>query len=67
MTDNELKIEVMKFALDIARESMYTKRGNLENEYERRTEDRTHYVLPSIDVGEVTSVYKTLLHCIVYK
>jgi hypothetical protein len=60
MTDNELKIEVMKFALDIARESMYTKRGNLENEYERRTEDKTLYVLPSIDVDEVTAVYKKL-------
>jgi hypothetical protein len=64
MTDNELKIEVMKFALDIARESMYTKRGNLENEYERRTEDKTLYVLPSIDVDEVTSVYKKLLYSI---
>ena len=64
MTDNELKIEVMKFALDIARESMYTKRVNLENEYERRTEDKTLYVLPSIDVDEVTAVYKKLLYSI---
>ena len=64
MTDNELKIEVMKFSLDIARESMYTKRCNLENEYERRTEDKTLYVLPSIDVDEVTAVYKKLLYSI---
>lgn len=57
MTDNELKVEAMRLAMDIARENMFAKRQTLESRWESRTTAEVYPDLPGTNVEEVLLNY----------
>ena len=57
MTDNELKLEVLKVSLDLARENTFSKRGALVSKWESRTEEAPYPDLPQISLDEVVLNY----------
>lgn len=62
MTDNQFKIEVLKMALEIARETMYNSRAVIEGRWERRTTEEEFPELPSLSVQEVVNNYRTIMN-----
>jgi hypothetical protein len=61
MTDNQLKLEVLRMALDTARETMYARRTEVENGWAHRVTETPYPRLPTLDLGEVVTVYQTLI------
>lgn len=61
MTDNQLKLEVLRLALDTARETMYARRTEVENAWQHRVAETPFPKLPTLDLGEVVTVYQTLM------
>ena len=61
MTDNQLKLEVLKLAIDGAREAMFAERIVLENRWQARTTEEAFPELPGIDVGKIVAAYEALM------
>ena len=61
MTDNGLKLEILKLAFDTARETMYARRTEVENAWQHRVMEVPYPKLPIIDTEEVVNIYNTLM------
>ena len=61
MTDNQLKLEVLRLALDTARETMYARRTEVENGWSHRVAETPFPKLPTLDLAEAVTTYKTLM------
>ena len=61
MTDNQLKLEVLRLALDIARETMYARRTEVENAWQHRVTETPFPKLPTLDLEEAVITYNTLM------
>lgn len=64
MTDNQLKIELLKLAIDVARETMFAKRTVIENRWQTRTAEEPFPDVPGIDHKEIVKVYNTLMKAV---
>ena len=67
MTDNELKTELLRVAVDIARENMFAKRTSAENRYERRMEESPYPDLPGLNLDEIILNYDALIKVVAYR
>ena len=64
MTDNQLKLEVLRLALDTARETMYARRTEMENGWQHRVTEMPFPKLPSLDLGEAVTTYNVLMEAV---
>ena len=64
MTDNQLKLEILRLALDAARETMYARRTEAENAWSHRVVEAPFPKLPTLDLGEAVTAYQTLMEAI---
>jgi len=61
MTDNQLKLEVLKLAINITTETVYARRLEVENGWQHRTAEVPFPKLPTLDLGEAVTTYKILM------
>ena len=61
MTDNQLKLEVLRLAIDVARETMFARRTEVENAWSHRIVEAPYPKLPTIDINEIVNTYNTLM------
>lgn len=64
MTDNELKVEALRVAVEIARESMFARRITAENRWESRSMTsgiQSFPDLPGIELDEVIKNYTAIV------
>ena len=64
MTDNQLKLEVLRMASEFARETMYATRMSLENAWNHRVTETPFPKLPGVDVGETIKIYHKLMNAV---
>jgi hypothetical protein len=62
MNDNELKLQVLEVAVDIARENMFARRMTQENRFERRTLGGEYPELVGLQIAEIVENYHTLMN-----
>lgn len=60
MTSDEMNLEVLKLALDIARDNIYARRAVVKDQWERRTGEQSVPGPFVIDTKEVEQVYHVL-------
>lgn len=64
MTDNQLKLEMLKLAIDMARETMFARRTEVENAWSHRIVEAPYPKLPTIDTAEVVKNFAILMEAI---
>lgn len=64
MTDNQLKLEMLKLAIDMARETMFARRTEVENAWSHRIVEAPYPKLPTIDAEEVVKNFAILMEAI---
>lgn len=57
MTSNEVNLEVLRLAIDIARDNAYARRGAAMEQWERRTDEQPAPGPAVIDIEEVKQLY----------
>lgn len=64
MTDNQLKLEVLRMASEFSRETMYARRTELENAWQHRVTETPYPKLPTVDLTETVNAYHVLMEAI---
>ena len=64
MTDNQLKLEALKLAIDMARETMFARRTEVENAWSHRVMEVSYPKLPTIDTEEVVKNFAILMQAL---
>lgn len=64
MTDNQLKLEILKLAIDVAKETMFARRAEVENAWSHRVVEAPYPKLPTVDTKEVVKTYDVFMKAV---